>query len=225
MRCVTCLRAMELRYVLTRCGDDLLSVSVASPAHAQALAAHLRETGTWLEVVAGIDSVVVRFDAAVLDGEDAAQQIDKAVSDGVPELQEAGEWLEIPVVYGGEFGADFDQLCRELDLSRDEFIALHTGTEYRVDMVGFTPGFAFVGGLDERLRVPRRKQPRQRVEAGSVGIADGRTGLYALASPGGWSLIGRTPYPLFDAQAAEPFALQAGMRVRFRAIAADEFET
>ena len=210
--------------MLTRCGDDLLSVSAASPPDAQALAAHLRETGSWLEVVAGIDSVVVRFDAAVLDAEVAAQQIDKAVSGGVPALQESEERLEIPVVYGGAYGPEFDELCRELDLSRTEFIALHTGTEYRVDMVGFTPGFAFVGGLDERLRVPRRKQPRQRVAAGSIGIADGRTGLYALASPGGWSLIGRTPYPLFDAQAAEPFAVRAGMRVRFRAIAAGEFE-
>ncbi|MCP5089407.1 MAG: 5-oxoprolinase subunit PxpB [Gammaproteobacteria bacterium] len=210
--------------MLKRCGDDLLSMSVASPPDAQALAAHLRETGTWLEVVAGIDSVVVRFDATALDAEAARQQIENVVAGGVPALQGSEELLEIPVVYGGEYGPDFDELCRDLGLSRDEFIVLHTGAEYRVDMVGFTPGFAFVGGLDERLRVPRRKEPRQRVEAGSIGIADGRTGLYALASPGGWSLVGRTPYPLFDAQAAEPFPLRAGMRVRFRAIAADEFE-
>jgi len=210
--------------VLKRCGDDLLSLSVASPPDAQALAAHLRQTGAWLEVVAGIDSVVVRFDATALDPEAARQQIEHVVAGGIPALQEAEELLEIPVVYGGEYGPDFDELCRDLGLSRDEFIALHTGAEYRVDMIGFTPGFAFVGGLDERLRVPRRKEPRQRVEAGSIGIADGRTGLYALASPGGWSLVGRTPYALFDAQAAEPFPLRAGMRVRFQAIAADEFE-
>ena len=84
-------------------------------------------------------------------------------------------------------------------------------------MVGFTPGFTFIGGLDEKLRVPRREQPRQRVPAGSVGIADGRTGLYAMASPGGWTLIGRTDHKLFDATAAQPFALEPGMRVRFRA--------
>jgi len=210
--------------VLKRCGDDLLSMAAASPPGAQALAAHLRATGTWLEVVAGIDSVVVRFDAAALDAETASQQIEDVVAGGVPALQESEELLEIPVVYGGDYGPDFDELCRDLGLSRDEFIALHTGADYRVDMIGFTPGFAFVGGLHERLRVPRRTEPRQRVEAGSIGIADGRTGLYALASPGGWSLVGRTPYPLFDAQATEPFRLRAGMRVRFRAIAADEFE-
>ena len=91
-------------------------------------------------------------------------------------------------------------------------------------MVGFTPGFAFVGGLEECFHIPRRTEPRQRVAAGSVGIADGRTGLYALASPGGWNIIGRTPYPLFDPGAGDPFALKAGMRVRFVAIDAAEFE-
>ncbi|MCP4299673.1 MAG: 5-oxoprolinase subunit PxpB [Gammaproteobacteria bacterium] len=219
---------MELRYVLTRCGDDLLSLSVASPPDAQALAAHLRETGAWIDVVAGIDSVVVHFDAAALDAATAQQQIKKILALGIPPLQASEDLLEIPVVYGGEFGPDFEDLCRQLGLSRDEFISLHTGIEYRVDMVGFTPGFAFVGGLDERLHAPRRKEPRQRVEAGSIGIADGRTGLYALASPGGWSLVGRTPAKLFDAEATEPFTLRAGMRIRFHAISvveASEFGT
>ena len=109
-------------------------------------------------------------------------------------------------------------------MSADDVVALHTGCEYTVDMVGFTPGFAFIGGLDERLHVPRRKEPRQRVEAGSVGIADGRTGLYAMASPGGWTLIGRTPCKLFDPRVEPPFVLGAGMRVRFKAISADEFD-
>ena len=108
-------------------------------------------------------------------------------------------------------------------MTTDEFIALHTGSEYTVEMLGFTPGFAFIGGLDERLRVPRRKEPRLRVDAGSVGIADGRTGLYAMASPGGWTLVGRTPLRLFDAKAEEPFALRAGTRIRFKPIEASEW--
>ena len=219
---MTCSRATELRFVLTRCGDDLLSLSVVSPSDAQALAAHLRENGAWIDVVAGIDSVVVHFDAARHDAASVQQQIEKIVGSGIPPLQEFDDLLEIPVVYGGEFGPDLDDLCGELGLSREEFINLHTGTEYRVDMVGFTPGFAFVGGLDERLHTPRRSEPRQRVEAGSIGIADGRTGLYALASPGGWSLVGRTPVKLFDAEAAQPFTIRAGMRVRFHAISVVE---
>ena len=124
----------------------------------------------------------------------------------------------------GDEGPDLEALCKELGMSKAELVSLHTGTEYRVDMVGFTPGFAFIGGLDERLNVPRRKEPRQRVAAGSVGIADGRSGLYALASPGGWTLIGRTPFPLFDPQADNPFPVQAGMRIRFTAVEPDVFE-
>lgn len=211
--------------MLSRCGDDLFSILVGSPADAQALAAQLREEGGWLEVVPGIASVVVRFDAAILDGSDARATIEAVLAAGVRPCDVSDELFEIPVVYGGDFGPDVEELCQRLGLGADEFVELHARGEYRVDMLGFTPGFAFVGGLDESLRVPRRKQPRQRVPAGSVAIADGRTGIYAMASPGGWSLIGRTPRRLFDPNADEPFALRPGMRVRFRPIPEDEFET
>lgn len=204
--------------------DDLVSLSVDSPSEAQALAVYLRKDEDWLEVVAGIDSVVLRFDACVLDADTAQQRIEELLAAGIPPLPSQEGLLEIPVVYGGEYGPDLEDLCGELGMSPDEFIAIHTGTECSVDMVGFTPGFAFVGGLDQRLRVPRRNEPRQRVAAGSVGIADGRTGLYALASPGGWTLVGRTPYKLFDANAVDPFPIRAGMRIRFTAITADDFD-
>lgn len=210
--------------MLTRCGDELFSIGVESPADAQALAAQLRETGRWLEVIPGIDSVVVRFDAAVYDGDEARVFGEMVIVGGIEPLSPGDELVEIPVVYGGDFGPDLVQLCAKTGLSADEVIALHTGREYVVDMVGFTPGFAFIGGLDERLRVPRRREPRQHVPSGSVGIADGRTGLYALGSPGGWTLIGKTPYKLFDPGAEQPFALSAGMRVRFKAVPADEFD-
>lgn len=208
--------------MLTRCGDDLFSISVERPDEAQALALQLREAGGWLDVVPGIDSVVVRFDAARLSATEAQRAIDSVLAAGVQPLDVSDELVEIPVIYGGEAGPDLDELSEATGLSPDEIVRLHTSCEYRVDMVGFTPGFAFIGGLDERLRVPRRKEPRQRVPAGSVGIADERTGLYAMASPGGWTLIGRTSYPLFDATAEQPFALAPGMRVRFRAITGDD---
>lgn len=208
--------------MLTRCGDDLLAITVERPEQAQALAAQLRVEGDWVDVVPGIDSVVVRFDAVAMTAAEAERVIDAALATGIRPLDASGDLVEIPVIYGGECGPDLDDLSAATGLSTDEIVQLHTSREYRVDMVGFTPGFAFIGGLDERLRVPRRKEPRQRVPAGSVGIADERTGLYAMASPGGWTLIGRTPYALFDATAEQPFALAPGMRVRFRAIDGDD---
>lgn len=214
---------MASRYVLTRGGDELASIAAADPAEAEAIATRLRQTGNFVEVVAGIDTVVVQFDALAGNADDANRQIEAVLAEGLNPLAGSGELLEIPVVYGGDYGPDLDQACETLGLGPDEFIALHTRDEYRVDMIGFTPGFAYVGGLDERLRLPRRTHPRQHVPAGSVGIADGRTGLYSLAGPGGWTLVGRTPFKLFDAAADDPFPIRAGMRVRFRAIAADEW--
>lgn len=208
--------------MLTRSGDDLFSVTTKSPQDAQALASQLRDSGDWLEVIPGIDSVVLQFDAATYDGDDVRQTIESALAAAIEPLQIFQSLVEIPVIYGGEYGPDLNALCEKIGLSADDVIALHTGREYTVDMIGFTPGFAFIGNLDERLRVPRRKEPRQRVEAGSVGIADERTGLYAMASPGGWTIIGRTPSRLFDPNAEQPFVLGAGTRVRFTAISADE---
>jgi KipI family sensor histidine kinase inhibitor len=92
-------------------------------------------------------------------------------------------------------------------------------------MIGFTPGFPYLGGLDERLATPRKKQPRQRVPAGSVGIADRQTGIYSADSPGGWQIIGRTPVKLFDLTRAEPFLLQAGDRVQFSPVSKEAFES
>lgn len=204
------------------CGDDLLSINVASPAEAQALAEQLRASGAWREVVPGIASVVVQFDAIDVAIDVAMRRIADEIKHGIAAAERPDVLLEIPVVYGGDFGPDLDDVCEQTGLSADEFIALHTGQEYHVDLVGFTPGFVYVGGLDDLLHVPRRKQPRQHVEAGSVGIADGRTGLYALSGPGGWPLIGRTTFRLFDPQAEEPFPIRAGMRIKFVAMSAAE---
>lgn len=204
-------------------GDDLLSLHSEDPATAQHIAAHLRASGSWLEVVAGIDSVVVQFDNALLSVADAGAAIAAALAD-VPERGEiAAAAIDIPVCYGGDMGPDLLSVCTRLGITPAEFIELHTAPEYRVDMLGFTPGFAYLGGLDERLNVPRLGEPRLRVAAGSVGIAGERTGLYALPGPGGWSIVGRTPCSLFDAGADEPFLLAPGMTVRFHAIEAAGF--
>jgi allophanate hydrolase len=198
-------------------GDDLLSVSVEDPQIAQRLAADLRESGDWIEAVAGVDSVVVRFDIASVIRTDAVRRLNDAVLNISEPTEQEQLIVEIPVVYGGESGPDFDFVCDELELTRKELIEMHCG-EYTVDMLGFTPGFAYIGGLDERLVIDRLEHPRQFVPAGSVGIAGGRTGLYSLPGPGGWPLIGRTHRLLFDATSDEPFTLAAGSKVVFTSV-------
>ncbi len=205
-------------FELAACGDDLVSVTVDDPRTAQRIAAHLRDSGDFREAVAGIGSVVVQFDAARVDPAGARTLIERLLREDFGHDRAATALIEVPVIYGGDGGPDLGALCAQLGLTRETFIELHTRGEYRVDMLGFTPGFAYIGGLDERLDVARLAEPRVRVAAGSVGIAGGRTGLYALPGPGGWPLIGRTPLALFDPESERPFLLEPGMRVRFRAV-------
>ncbi|QJD29382.1 5-oxoprolinase subunit PxpB [Methylococcus geothermalis] len=132
--------------------------------------------------------------------------------------------LRIPVCYGGAHGPDLDEVARHCGLTPDEVIARHSGGEYLVYFLGFTPGFAYLGGLDPDLAMPRRDTPRSSVPAGAVGIAGEQTGIYPQASPGGWRLIGRTPLRLFDPLREPPCLLAPGDRLRFVPIGADEFE-
>jgi len=141
-----------------------------------------------------------------------------AAADHVP-----GPVVEIPVCYGGDFGPDLGLVAGYAQLSIAEVIACHTQPSYLVHMVGFAPGFPYLGGLDARLATPRRAAPRPLVPAGAVGIAGLQTGMYSLPTPGGWQLIGRTPLRLFDAARAQPSLLQAGDRLRFVPISESEF--
>jgi len=206
------------------CGDDLVAADCTDTRAAQALADHLRGSGDWLECVAGIASCVAQFDLATVTPAQAEQRLLAALQ-SVPAVRDVeSELVEVPVCYGGDHGPDLDDVCRQLGVDRDAFIDRHTGGEYRVDMLGFTPGFAFIGGFEAAREVPRRPQPRVRLEPGSIGIAGGRTGIYTLPGPGGWQIVGRTPLRLFDTEAEPPFLLHAGMRVRFVAISAAEFD-
>ena len=126
--------------------------------------------------------------------------------------------VEIPVCYGGEFGPDLEEVARHCGLSATSVIARHSRPEYRVFMLGFAPGFAYLGGLDPSIAVPRRETPRLKVPAGSVGIAGTQTGIYPSDSPGGWQIIGRTPLKMFDPSLEEPCRLGPGDRLRFVAI-------
>lgn len=123
--------------------------------------------------------------------------------------------IEIPVLYGGAYGPDLAYVAKIHDMTEDEVITLHSKNTYTVYMLGFAPGFPFMGGMDEAIATPRREIPRLKIPPGSVGIAGKQTGIYPLETPGGWQIIGRTPYPLFHPSYHPPTLLQAGDAVKF----------
>jgi inhibitor of KinA len=131
--------------------------------------------------------------------------------------------VEIPVCYDPEFALDLEDVARHARISPRQVVDVHSTAEYRVGCIGFTPGFPFLTGLPKTLATPRRATPRKEIPAGSVGIGAAQTGIYPLRSPGGWNLIGRTPWRLFDPAKNPPALLRAGDRVRFRAITREEF--
>lgn len=133
--------------------------------------------------------------------------------------------VQIPVCYSLRYGLDLPGISDKTKLSIEEIIRLHTAVKYKVYMIGFLPGFAYMGEVDERIAVPRKEEPRLKIEAGSTGIAGKQTGIYPLDSPGGWQIIGRTPVKLFDKEKADPVFFRAGDEVTFYSITEDEFDS
>lgn len=132
--------------------------------------------------------------------------------------------ITIPVCYGGKFGPDLEHVARSNHLTTDEVIHIHSNGEYLVYMIGFAPGFPFLGGLSEKIATPRRSSPRMRIPVGSVGIAGMQTGVYPISTPGGWQLIGQTPSKLFLPNESPPSLLQAGDKVKFISISSKEYK-
>jgi len=140
------------------------------------------------------------------------------------ESPSSNDVIIIPTCYGGKYGEDLDEVAALHQLSADEVIKLHSEAIYKVYMIGFVPGFAYLGGMSAQLATPRKPTPRKTIPPGSVGIAGQQTGIYPLATPGGWQLIGRTPLPLFDATRTQPAFLKAGDQVTFTPIDPYQFE-
>ncbi len=203
--------------------DDLIELEFQSQALAEAVAARMREDGDWLEVVTGINTLTAQFDCLRTEPEEALERVSTLGAEAAAP-KSVQEPFELPVCYSTDIAPDLAAVCKRLDIDVDELIRLHTSTPHEVRLLGFAPGFAYVDGLDSRLDVPRHEVPRQKVPAGSVAIAGSQTGIYSLASPGGWQIIGRTPVVLFDPTASPPNLLQPGRQVRFRPISVDEYE-
>ena len=203
----------------------------ALSAHIAALAQRLRDSQPIgvLDIVPAYATLALHYDpAAVGAGTSPFEALSETIGAWLKtqtfDPGQTGRLVEIPVCYGGAFGEDLDALAERHGLTQEEVVALHSGVTYHAHMLGFVPGFAYLGGLDSRLATPRRQTPRPRVPAGSVAIADEQTAVYPLETPGGWHLIGRTPLRLFRPQDSPPSLLAAGDRVRFVPISADTFE-
>jgi inhibitor of KinA len=132
--------------------------------------------------------------------------------------------ITIPVCYGGKYGPDLEEVADLHNLTKGQVIELHSSAMYKVYMIGFVPGFAYLGGMPEILTMPRKQTPRNAVPAGSVGIAGKQTGIYPLETPGGWQIIGRTPFQMFNSTLPQPSLLKAGDKVIFKAIDEQEFD-
>jgi KipI family sensor histidine kinase inhibitor len=173
------------------------------------------------ESIPALSSLTVVYDPLELSKERIVQEIQRLceVSGGAPDC---GRAWEIPVVYGGEGGPDLEDVARRAGMTEEEAIALHAGRDYHVYMLGFLPGFAYLGDLPEKLEMPRRATPRARVPAGSVAIASSMTAIYPLDSPGGWHVIGYTPVIPWDLKRRKEPLFQAGDRVCFKPVEARE---
>ena len=164
------------------------------------------------DIVPAYCSILVCFDPTVIPYSSLYERVFQSVYSEAVEEKETLRHFEIPVYYGG---GDMEKVTEHTGLTEEEVIAIHSSPEYLVHMIGFLPGFAYLGGMDERLTVPRLKEPRAMIPERSVGIGGSQTGIYPLASPGGWNLIGRTPVRLYDPSKTDPVLLRTGDLVRF----------
>ena len=174
------------------------------------------------ETVPAFASLLVRYDPLRTDYDGVSAALRSLAAEITAGSAQTGRTVDIPVCYGGAYGEDLPDVARHAGLTEEEVIRLHSGRTYRIYMLGFLPGFPYLGGLDERLFTPRLPTPRTRIPAGSVGIGGEQTGIYPMESPGGWRLIGRTPLCLFAPDRKLPYA--AGDSIRFVPIDAREFE-
>ena len=197
-------------------GDDALAAKTGDPAVRNALAAALRASGDWRDVVPGKREVTVQFNPLELPPRAAFERLTEQCQSIPVGEANTGRSITLSMQTDEASAPDLARLSAENGLSQNALLQRVLASPLIVDMMGFTAGFAYVTGLDPALSASRLDVPRQHVPAGSVGLISGQLGLYALAGPAGWPIIGRIAEPLFDAQSATPFTLEAGMRISLR---------
>ena len=168
-------------------------------------------------------SLLIYYDPCVISFRRLASLLHGVIGKAGTAIQAGKRIWEIPVLYGGEYGEDIGFVAAHAGIAPEDVIRLHSAAEYRIYMLGFLPGFAYLGGLDKKLHTPRLKTPRTRIPPGSVGIGGEQTGIYPIASPGGWQLIGRTPARPYDPRRETPILFEAGDYVRFVPVDEERF--
>ncbi|WOI53371.1 5-oxoprolinase subunit B family protein [Parvularcula sp. LCG005] len=201
---------------VTQISEDIATIAVPDASVGRVIADRLRATGLFGEIVPALEEVAVQFDPLAVTW----TQVEAVLADlddlaAVPDTV-MGAPLMIEVRYGGEDGPDLEKVAGQLGIGTADLVDQHTASPVQIEMMGFTPGFAYVQGCG--WQVPRRARPRAFVPAGSIGVAGGMSGLYSLGGPGGWPLIGRTDLTLFDGRLDDPFTLLAGQWIQFRAV-------
>ncbi|KXZ12610.1 kinase inhibitor [Bacillus nakamurai] len=216
--------------IIIRFGGQI-SEQVNGRVHAAAACMEERPFPGFIECIPAFTSLTIFYDVYTVSNiqkgvspfELVKKEVTERLSDVTAEQKEDRRIIEIPVCYGGEYGPDLEEVAKLNDLTPEDVIRIHTEGEYLVYMLGFAPGFPFLGGMSERIAAPRKSSPRSSIPAGSVGIAGLQTGVYPISTPGGWQLIGSTPLSLFQPEENPPSLLRAGDTVKFVRITAEEY--
>jgi len=184
---------------------------------------HEKQTNRILNLHPAYETLLIRFDPLVESHAEIEALVRSRLEAKLPDLPERKQ-VDVPVCYGGAFGPDLEEVARLAQLTSAQVVDIHSRATYRVCFLGFAPGFPYLDGMDRRIAVPRLDSPRKEVARGTVGIADTQTGIYPVASPGGWRLIGRTSLRLFKPEESNPSLVVPGDQLRFRPITPEEYE-
>jgi KipI family sensor histidine kinase inhibitor len=221
---LTCTQ-LAVSALLVRIGDgEAIEPEVVDTVAALYRAIEQEQLAGIIDVVPAYATILIAFDPEVTDGGAVEAAVRGLADRGVARQVDTPRTVIIPTAYGGQHGPDLEEVAKSLALTPTRLIELHSGAEYQVAFMGFSPGWAYLMGTPAELAIPRRAEPRTRVPAGSVSLGGGQTGIYPSESPGGWHLIGRTPLRMFDPERSDPFMLHPGDRVRFAPIDEKRFE-
>jgi KipI family sensor histidine kinase inhibitor len=177
-----------------------------------------------VDIIPAFCSLLINYDPRVISYDRMKTRMEQILSMEIAAGTRKKKVYQIPVCYGGSFGPDLDNIAEHAGLTPQEVIDIHTSTDYLIYMLGFLPGFTYLGGLDERIHTPRLSNPRIRIPAGSVGIGGSQTGIYPMDSPGGWQLMGMTPVKTYDPNREVPILVEAGDYIRFVPVDEAEYE-